>query len=133
DGACALEGVVETDWSFANFTMNWKLTRPGHPVRFERDDPFCVILPQRIGDLETFRPVVREMSSDAEASEEFAVFADNRQQMQLRKFASPYVPELESYKTDWERHYYTGLTPSGKSAPRHVVKRQLARFEREEN
>ena len=31
DGACPLEGVVETDWAVATFTMNWKLTRPITP------------------------------------------------------------------------------------------------------
>jgi hypothetical protein len=31
DGAHALEGIVETDWSVATFTMNWMLTRPNQP------------------------------------------------------------------------------------------------------
>ena len=132
DGVCALEGLVETDWSYANFTMNWKLTRPGLRVRFEEGDPFCVIVPQRIGDLERFAPEVRGLASDPDAAEEFATFARNREHMQLLKFASPHVPELESYKKEWERHYYKGLSPSGKPAPRHVVKRELAEFEREE-
>src|SRR5438105_10509762 len=26
DGVCALEGIVETDWTFSTFTMNWKIT-----------------------------------------------------------------------------------------------------------
>src|SRR5437868_10957202 len=38
DGIWPLEGLVETDWANANFTMNWKLTRPNHPVSFERDE-----------------------------------------------------------------------------------------------
>ena len=29
DGVQPLEGLVETDWSLASFSMNWKLTRPG--------------------------------------------------------------------------------------------------------
>lgn len=29
DGISALEGIVETDWTAATFTMNWKFTRPG--------------------------------------------------------------------------------------------------------
>src|SRR5579884_2880748 len=28
-GICPLEGLVETDWACATFTMNWKLTGPG--------------------------------------------------------------------------------------------------------
>jgi hypothetical protein len=27
-----LDGIVETDWLEATFTMNWKLTRPNHTV-----------------------------------------------------------------------------------------------------
>jgi hypothetical protein len=55
DGACPLEGLVETDWSPATFTMNWKLTRPHFPVVFEEDEPICMIVPQRRGELEAFR------------------------------------------------------------------------------
>jgi hypothetical protein len=35
DGICALDGLVETDWSVATFTMNWKMTRPDHPITFD--------------------------------------------------------------------------------------------------
>src|SRR4051794_26898335 len=35
DGVSPLEGIVETDWAVATFTMNWKLTRPGLSVTFE--------------------------------------------------------------------------------------------------
>ena len=49
DGAVPLEGLVETDWSVATFTMNWKLTTPGLEVRFEPDDPICMLVPQRRG------------------------------------------------------------------------------------
>jgi hypothetical protein len=129
DGACALEGLVETDWAFANFTMNWKLTRPGHTVTFEDGEPFCMVVPQRRGDLESFAPEVCDMSEDAELSAEFQQFARNREVVQIKKFASPYVAELDSYKTEWERHYYKGLSPSGKPAPEHQVTLKLARFE----
>jgi hypothetical protein len=127
DGACALEGLVETDWAFASFTMNWKLTRRGHTVRFEEGDPFCMIVPQRRGELETFRPEIRNIASDEEAREELVAFARNREQLQREKYAS--MREL----TDWERHYYKGLTPRGNPAPAHAVKRQLAEFTREED
>ncbi|MBI1313570.1 hypothetical protein GC176_19945 [bacterium] len=33
-GIQALEGIVETDWTAATFTMNWKLTCPNEPVHF---------------------------------------------------------------------------------------------------
>ena len=45
DGVQPLEGIVETDWLPATFTMNWKLTRPHHRVRFERGEPICMLVP----------------------------------------------------------------------------------------
>ena len=130
DGACALEGLVETDWASPNFTMNWKLTRPGHAVEFEAGEPFCMIVPQQRGALESFEPEVRDMADEPELKDEFDHFAHNRELMQIKKFASPYVPGLESFKKDWERHYYKGLSPSGKPAPEHQVTLKLPRFSR---
>ena len=48
DGIAPLEGLVETDWSAMPFTMNWKLTRPNHPVRFDEGEPICFIFPALI-------------------------------------------------------------------------------------
>src|SRR5579884_101588 len=56
DGIVPLEGLVETDWSVATFTMNWKLTRPDVEVVFEQDEPICMVLPQPRGLLESFVP-----------------------------------------------------------------------------
>ena len=49
DAAYPLEGLVESDWSPATFTMNWKLTRTDHWVRFDRGEPVCMLVPQRQG------------------------------------------------------------------------------------
>src|SRR5213079_167162 len=56
DGAYPLEGLVETDWSVASFTMNWMLTRPSHAVRFAKDEPICMLVPQKRSELEIFEP-----------------------------------------------------------------------------
>lgn len=56
DAISALEGVVETDWSSSSFSMNWKFTREFMPVRFEVDEPICMIVPQRRAELEEFAP-----------------------------------------------------------------------------
>jgi hypothetical protein len=130
DGICALEGLVETDWAFANFTMNWKLTRPGHAVEFEAGEPFCMVVPQQRGTLESFEPEICDIADDPELKAEFEHFARQREVMQVKKFASSYVPELESFKKDWERHYYKGLSPSGNPAPEHQVTLKLPRFSR---
>jgi Family of unknown function (DUF6065) len=48
DGAYALDGIFETDWAVATFTMNCKLTGVGVPVRFgasiDRNRPWRLVL-----------------------------------------------------------------------------------------
>ncbi len=56
DGVQPLEGIVETDWLPATFTMNWKLTRPYHTVRFERGEPICMVVPIPRGLAEQLEP-----------------------------------------------------------------------------
>jgi hypothetical protein len=63
DGIAALEGLLETDWTVATFAMNWKFTRPGHAMRFEAGEPIAMIVAMRRGELEKFRPMVREAAS----------------------------------------------------------------------
>ena len=55
-----LEGIVETDWLPATFTMNWRLTRPNYPVHFEAGDPICMVVPVPRGLAESLVPVARE-------------------------------------------------------------------------
>ncbi len=59
DGISPLEGVVETDWTPATATMNWKLTRPGLEVCFAVGEPIAMIVPVRRGDVERFDPHIR--------------------------------------------------------------------------
>src|SRR4051795_12863267 len=67
DGIAPLEGLIETDWACATFTMNWKFTRPGS-VTFEEDDPFCMLVPQRRDALESFVPDTRPAATDPETA-----------------------------------------------------------------
>jgi Family of unknown function (DUF6065) len=132
DGICALEGLVETDWSVATFTMNWKLTRTNHPVRFEAGEPFCMIVPQMRGELESFRPVIRALESDQATQLATKAWSETRHQALVRKFLSEYSREYESEKRAWERHYYKGTAPDGTEAPEHQTHLKLSSFERED-
>jgi hypothetical protein len=78
DGVCALEGIVETDWASATFTMNWKLTRKLMPVRFEVDEPICMIVPQRRAELEEFAPELRPIESDEDLQRKYEFFLRSR-------------------------------------------------------
>lgn len=79
DGLCPLEGIIETDWSLASFSMNWKLTRPGRVV-FEPGEPVAMLLPQRRGDLEAFSADQRELTSDPELQAGYAKWITSRQE-----------------------------------------------------
>jgi hypothetical protein len=131
DGICALDGVVETDWSIATFTMNWKLTRPDHPVRFEAGEPFCLIAPQRRGELESFRPTLRHISSDPETHAATETWTRRRDEMHVQKFLSGYSGEFEGAAAAWEADYFKGLRPDGTAFDSHETRRRLRPFESE--
>jgi hypothetical protein len=128
DGIAPLEGLVETDWSVATFTMNWKFTRPGHTVRFEADEPFCMVVPQRRGALEAFRPVFRELGTESELAAATRAWADSRHESHVRKFLGEYSKEYESELSSWQQHYYRGEAPDGRRAPEHQTRLRLAEF-----
>jgi hypothetical protein len=128
DGVCALEGLVETDWSVATFTMNWKITRPNHPVSFAAGEPFCMIVPQRRGELESFRPELRSFGTEPELTEATKQWVEGRREAGVRKFLSRYAREFEADQTAWQGHYFRGITPDGTAAPEHQTKLNLAPF-----
>lgn len=124
DGACALEGLVETDWSVATFTMNWKLTRADHPVHFAADEPLCMLVPVRRGELEGFHPVTRPLSEAPELLEEYRKWTASR----ARFLVDLRLPGSEATKQAWQRHYFQGMTPDGVRAPEHQIKLDLRDF-----
>ncbi|BBY36667.1 hypothetical protein MMAN_08010 [Mycobacterium mantenii] len=78
DAISPLEGIVETDWSSSSFSMNWKFTREFMPVRFEVDEPICMIVPQRRAELEEFAPELRPIESDEELHGKHEFFLGSR-------------------------------------------------------
>lgn len=129
DGIQALEGLVETDWSVATFTMNWKLTRPGQTVRFEAGEPYCVVVPQRRGELEAFHPQIRDIESDPATAKGTREFVERRKQTHVRKFLAEYSKDFEADWDAWEKDYFKGRRPDGSPAPEHQTKLRLAEFE----
>ena len=77
-GVQALEGVVETDWAPMTFTMNWKITIPDYPVTFRKGEPFCMISPQKRGELEQFEPEIMPLEADPQMQAAFKAFAQKR-------------------------------------------------------
>jgi len=61
-----LEGTIGTDWVESPFTMNWQMMRPGHTVMFDIGEPVAMLVPQLRGELEIFRPEIRDLDADPE-------------------------------------------------------------------
>jgi hypothetical protein len=128
DGIGPLEGLVETDWTTATFTMNWKFTRPDHDVRFEVDEPFCMLVPQRRGELERFTPSVRSLREDDELRRGAKRWAEGRHEVQVRKFLAEHGASDAADLRAWEKDYFKGRTPEGVPAPEHQGSLNLAPF-----
>lgn len=125
DGIQALEGIVETDWTMATFTMNWKFTRTHTPVVFDKGEPICMITPVQRGMLETLEPKVRDVREDPELEKGFQTWSKARTGF-IQASRLPNTPE---YKEGWQKHYFRGLHIEGGSAPEHQSKLDLKPFE----
>jgi Family of unknown function (DUF6065) len=107
DGAYPLEGVVESDWTASTFTMNWLITRPFTDVRFDAGEPFCMLVPQRRGELESFEPRVRRIDEDDELRRRYGHFTSSRSEF-LRRLRT-----LRPGRDAWQRDYFRGLDADG--------------------
>lgn len=128
DGATALEGLVETDWIEVPFTMNWKLTRPGLPVRFDLGEPFAMVLPQGRLDLERYRPEVHQLGDAPELAESVERWIARGKREQVRTFAAEHVPDIGG--PQWDGSYMRGDRQDGSGFPDHRVRRKLRPFGR---
>lgn len=125
DGAQALEGVVESDWSPATFTMNWKLTRPGHLVRFDRGEPICMIVPVARGLAETLVPRREPLRSNPELEQAYRAWDEQRRQF-LESLSDR---EPETVRRGWEKDYFQGHSPEGPRFEEHQTRLHLKEFE----
>lgn len=124
DGIQALEGIVETDWSFATFTMNWKVTRPRVPIVFEKDEPICMIVPQPRRALENFEPAVRDVTREPAVAQPFYRWWHSRTEF----IAALGRPDSQEVKEGWQKHYFQGVHIDGASAAEHQSKLDLRSF-----
>jgi hypothetical protein len=124
DGAAPLEGLIETDWTAATATMNWKLTRPGLTVRFDVGDPIAMLVPTRRGELEAVRPRVADIDDETEVAGRYRRWAASRATFLGELPSRGAVPRSQS----WEKHYMRGQDVDGRPAPEHQRRRDLRSF-----
>ena len=108
--------------------MNWQLTRPGLRVRFERGEPFAMLVPHGRLDLERYQPAVRPLSDAPELRERVRRWHDRRAGEQVRRFAAEHVPEIGG--PQWDGSYMRGERQDGSLFEDHHVRRKLRPFTR---
>ena len=126
DGVQPLEGVVETDWSETTFTMNWKLTRKNHTVRFEQGDPICMIVPVPRGLAESLEPIRQPLPSNRKLAQAYESWADSRTVFNKELAHN----DEATVKSGWQRDYMLGMNAAGKPFAEHQTKLHLGRFRR---
>jgi len=129
DGAQPLEGIVETDWLAATFTMNWKLTRPAYHVRFERGEPICMVVPVARSLAESLEPVCVPLASQPELQEQYQEWAQARAEFNRALLAG----HPEAHRLGWQKEYMAGVMMDGTPAPTHQTHLGLKEFQRLED
>ncbi|GGR74342.1 hypothetical protein GCM10008959_39490 [Deinococcus seoulensis] len=123
DGVSALDGIVETDWAVAPFTMNWQMTRSDNPVIFDIGEPICMIFPVPRGLIEAVVPQFQPLESAPDTHNAFHTWADVRARAQLALQEGK-----EPSEGEWQKHYMRGHLPDGTVPADHARKLTLRPF-----
>jgi hypothetical protein len=116
DGIAPLEGLVETGWSPATFTMNWIFTRPGRVV-FEAGAIVCALLPVRHDDINQFAPAILPFDCDPNLTADYLDWRESRQRfLQTLRSGDPIVRIGRGWQGDYLRGDIGGVRPC---APQH--------------
>ena len=125
DGISPLSGLIETDWSPYSFTMNWRFTRPNHPIRFEENEPFCFLFPVERALVEQVRPRIAPLEEAPDLKRQFEAWSASRDKFRADVLVDPPATPAGS----WQKAYYRGVDADGAPAPDHRPKLRLAEFE----
>lgn len=124
DAIAPLSGVIETDWTEATFTMNWKFTRPDHLVTFEQGEPICQFFPVRRGQLEEIEPVMLPIEAEDDEAAAHKAWVKSR-----TGFAeSLKITGSDAQTEGWQRDYFQGDGGPKTGAMRHRTKLRLKPF-----
>jgi hypothetical protein len=126
DGIGPLDGIVESDWSVATFTMNWKFTRPNHTVYFAEGEPICMVVPIQRGLIDVMEPTIELLDSRPDLKEQFEAWSRDR---------SGFIKQLkdrdeEAVKQGWQKDYFKGKAADGSKVEEHQTKVNLKPFRR---
>ena len=91
-----------------HFTMNWKVTRPGHRIRFEKGEPYCFLFPIRRGVPEAMEPVLKNLSDAPDSLRGFRTQVKSLRERQGKSI------EIDNEKQlVFQKWYMQGQMPDG--------------------
>lgn len=119
-----LEGLVETDWTAASFTMNWKITESKRQVIFSKEDPVCFIQPFDLALPEQLEARSCDIDENPKEKKQHFDWKDSRNE---------FLRDLKKHKGGWQKNYYKGLNNEGKKSEHHRTNFQLSLFDKSES
>ena len=109
-----LTALIETDWMTASFTMNYKLTEPCEPIRFEAGEPLAQFIPLAgdvCSDLERADVTYRRLIDDPDTYAKYTQWSNARNQFHEAKRQGVVRPD------EWQKDYFLGRDLAGEAAP----------------
>lgn len=128
DGIQALEGIIETDWAFSTFTMNWKVTRPGEWIKFTAGEPVCMVVPVPRGLAESLVPVTTPLTKNDELHTKYRAWEASRSTFLTG--LSEKDPDV--VKRGWQKDYFQGKQSAGDTFDGHQTRLEMKDFKLEE-
>jgi hypothetical protein len=101
--------------------MNWQMTRPG-TVRFDKDEPLCMIFPVPHGALQSVEPEIVDLDQNPELKAQTMAWKERRDDFMQRFNAR----DAATLKEAWQRFYFIGKMPDGSQPAQHLHKLKLA-------
>lgn len=124
DGVQALDGVVETDWVASTFTMNWKITRVCEWVRFEKGEPFCMLVPVPRGLVESLVPKRVAIADAPDLNDEYQAWQKSRSGF----LHGLNTRDPEVVKRGWQKDYFQGKKQDGREFDDHQTRLKVREF-----
>jgi hypothetical protein len=100
-----LEGIVETSWNPATFTMNWRLIKPHVTTRIEAGAVLCFLQPISLALIENLRPALADITENDPLNRRFRAWLTSR----LSFNSNP-----ARTGRDWQGDYFRGSGFPGK-------------------
>lgn len=110
-GVQPLTAIIESDWMSMSFTMNWKITSLGGPLRFERGEPLFQAIPlagNLCTDLEKASVRYMKLADDPEVAAAYHHWNESRLKFHQQKEAG------EVRADDWQKDYFRGRDVFGR-------------------